>query len=975
MATNTIRIVVEGTAASSGGAQKGAGGSRQVLTELSQIEAQSKNLIDLQNKLRAALRALSVSGQPSEEAQKIANKLKQVNAEVSKWNKLGRENSNTWSNALSSYQFKFNALGNIISNVVSSSVNMMMQLGKTTVTIGKDFEFAMSGVRAITMATDKEFKQLTNDAIRLGGDTLYTATQISKLQEELAKLGFTTEEILSSTNGIVALAAATGEDLAQSALVAGTVIRGFGLDASETTRIVDIMAQAFNASALDLYKFQETMKYVAPVASKTGFTMEEVTAIMARLADQGVIASQAGTSLRNLFLRLADSNSKLSKSIGFTVNNLPQLVVGLENLKNAGLDATKALSLADRYSVTALLALAEQSGGIWELYESISSTSGAAKEMADIRMDNFAGSIEKLTGAWDSLVLSINKSNSVLRAFVDVGTGALEYLSQFILGYQSKVDNAVNDSFEVFKENNNRRDSELKQAYNREAKLQYESYKRGEITINEFKNNTDELDKMYAAESKKLLNSSIENSILRAKEDVKLIEDANLKKNASQQQYYDQLKGYIDKLESYKKDVAQSEIKSLSDIAIEEAEKEKERAQKIADLRIKAMREGLAKELAEMNNFYDDLESDAAEFGITDIDFTVAREEAKLRIIKEWNEKVLKEQKEQRAKLNELNKQEYLSSFAGLGVEKPGTSALMPFREAAKKAWGATDSRELAPSTMKIIAAPEKENFFESIFGKDTLTEDQKQSLKEGFDFIKDQLEQLADKEAEIADRRVEASERALNQKQQELETEIALAEAGFASNVSLKQRELEEAKKEQAKALALQEQALERRRKLEEANQLISLITTSAEIIQNAYNAKDPLVGSIIAGISLAAMWSMWGYSKAKAAEATKYGEGGEIGGNKHSQGGTIIEAEKGEFVVRASAYSKHADLVQAINNDNLNQIYGELNKDLSVSLDDTGTARMLNKHFGRPRVTYHNGYRIEESANRKRIIRYAKL
>jgi hypothetical protein len=197
--------------------------------------------------------------------------------------------------------------------------------------------------------------------------------------------------------------------------------------------------------------------------------------------------------------------------------------------------------------------------------------------------------------------------------------------------------------------------------------------------------------------------------------------------------------------------------------------------------------------------------------------------------------------------------------------------------------------------------------------------------------------------------------------------------QAGYASNVTLKEKELADAKKRQAEALKLQEEAVKKQQQLEAMAQAISLISATANILKN-WSAVP--IGQVLAIAEIAAMWGTFAAAQVKAKELTKYGEGGEIAGKKHSQGGVPINAEGGEFVVKASAYAKNKELVQAINNEDMSNVYRALNQDLSVSLDDSDTARMLGRHFkDKKKVTYFNGYRVEELGNRRRVIRYAKV
>ena len=149
----------------------------------------------------------------------------------------------------------------------------------------RDFEFQMAKVRAISSASESDFKKLSETAQDLGRTTFFTATQVAELQTNFAKLGFTTREILAAQEATLLLATATGSDLGRAAVVAGAAVRGFNLDASETTRVVDVMTLAFNSSALDLEKWQTSMTKVAPIAAGMNIPLEETAAIMGTLTD------------------------------------------------------------------------------------------------------------------------------------------------------------------------------------------------------------------------------------------------------------------------------------------------------------------------------------------------------------------------------------------------------------------------------------------------------------------------------------------------------------------------------------------------------------------------------------------------------------------------------------------------------------------------------------------------------------------
>ena len=267
----------------------------------------------------------------------------------------------------------------------------------------RDFEFQMAKVKAITGANQTQFNMLTKSAQQLGRTTFFTATEVAKLQTNYGKLGFTTGEILKAQEATLALAVATDSDLARAAIVAGAAVRGFGLDAGETQRVTDVMAVSFTSSAMDIEKFQTSMTKVAPIAAAAGISIEATTAVMSKLTDTGIEASIAGTSLRNIFLKMQDSSSDLSKHLGFTVNSSEDLQKALLQLNKEGLSNEEIMGLVDIRQVAAFNTMIRGAENIGELTQKFNSANGALKEMVAIIEDNLEGDLKKLSSAADGL--------------------------------------------------------------------------------------------------------------------------------------------------------------------------------------------------------------------------------------------------------------------------------------------------------------------------------------------------------------------------------------------------------------------------------------------------------------------------------------------------------------------------------------------------------------------------------------------
>jgi len=294
-----------------------------------------------------------------------------------------------------------------------------------------DFESQMAAVQAISGATEEEFKKLKDSAQALGASTVFTASQVAELQEAYARLGFTAEEIISAQSGTIALAAATGESLGSSAETAGSVLRAFGLDAEQTGNVVDVMGASFTSSALNLERFTQSMKFVAPIARAAGFTFEETSAQLAILANNGLSGSLAGNALKNIFLRLGDSNSKLNKSLGRTVQGLPDMINALREMKDESFGLTEATELLDKRSAPAFLTLINNIDGLEEQLDILNNAEGAVSRMAAIRLDTLEGDFTLLKSASEGLGVAIGEVFSgSLRNAVDSLTQFLQNLSK-----------------------------------------------------------------------------------------------------------------------------------------------------------------------------------------------------------------------------------------------------------------------------------------------------------------------------------------------------------------------------------------------------------------------------------------------------------------------------------------------------------------------------------------------------------------
>jgi hypothetical protein len=271
----------------------------------------------------------------------------------------------------------------------------LVAMGGLAVKTFADFEQSMAKVQAVSGATGQQFKTLNQLAKDLGASTRFTATEVSELMLNYSKLGFSAGEIEKITGATLNLALATGEDLAKSAEVAGSTLRAFGLDADQMLRVTDVMAKSFSSSALDLDRFSESMKYVAPVAASAGISIEETSAMLSILANNGVKGSQAGTSLRRIISDLGATGDNVSESIA--------------NLAEKGLNLADAKDEVGRTAQSALLILSKGVNQIKPLTAEYENAAGAAEAMAGIMDDTLQGSMFKLKSAVEGVGISFGE--------------------------------------------------------------------------------------------------------------------------------------------------------------------------------------------------------------------------------------------------------------------------------------------------------------------------------------------------------------------------------------------------------------------------------------------------------------------------------------------------------------------------------------------------------------------------------------
>lgn len=312
--------------------------------------------------------------------------------------------------------------------------------GGLSVKVGSNFEAAMSKVAAVSGATGTDLSRLTEKAKEMGAKTKFSASEAAEAMNYMAMAGWKTEDMLSGVEGIMNLAAASGEDLASTSDIVTDALSAFGLQASDSGHFADILAAASSNANTNVAMMGETFKYAASVAGAMGYTAEDTALAIGLMANRGIKAGQAGTALRSIMTRLAkptketqDAMNKLGISLTDSEGNMKSLDTIMQDLRAgfSGLSedekAATAAALGGQEAMSGLLAIVGASPEEYEkLQSAIANCDGTAEKMAETMQDNLQGSLTILKSSLEGLGIEIYEGmqeplkNAADNAIVDV---------------------------------------------------------------------------------------------------------------------------------------------------------------------------------------------------------------------------------------------------------------------------------------------------------------------------------------------------------------------------------------------------------------------------------------------------------------------------------------------------------------------------------------------------------------------------
>ncbi|MCW6086955.1 MULTISPECIES: phage tail tape measure protein [Clostridium] len=317
-------------------------------------------------------------------------------------------------------------------------------LSVAAIRVGSNFEEGMSKVSAISGATGEDLKKLTEKAKEMGAKTKFSATESAEAMQYMAMAGWKTGDMLNGIDGIMNLAAASGEDLALVSDIVTDALTAFGMSAKDSAQFADLLASAASNSNTNVSMLGESFKYVAPVAGALGHSAKDTAFALGLMANAGIKGSQSGTALRASLTNLANPSKKMAEEmdrLGISLVDSNGKVKEGKALydelrqKFSGLsDAQKTQSAATIFgkeAMSGMLAIINASDEDYnKLYNNLNNSAGAAENMAKVMNDNLKGKVTILKSALEGLgIAAYEKFQEPMKQAVESVTKSIEKLS------------------------------------------------------------------------------------------------------------------------------------------------------------------------------------------------------------------------------------------------------------------------------------------------------------------------------------------------------------------------------------------------------------------------------------------------------------------------------------------------------------------------------------------------------------------
>ena len=333
----------------------------------------------------------------------------------------------------------------------------IVAMGTAATITGMNFEAAMSKVAAISGATGDDLQALEKKAREMGATTQYSATEAAEAFSYMSMAGWKTEDMLSGIDGIMSLAAASGEDLAKTSDIVTDALTAFGMTAGDSGRFADVLAAASSNANTNVSLLGESFKEVAPLAGAMGYSAEDVSTALGLMANAGIKGSSAGTALKNMMANMASPTKAMKGAmdeLGLSLTNndgtMKTLDQVMQDLRSSfdGLDETQQAAYAStifgKEAMSGALAVINASESDYnKLSDAIENSEGSAKEMADTMNNNLSGKLKEMKSAFEEMGLVIYESLkpaleaivSAIKSLADWFNGLSPKMQQLIIGF------------------------------------------------------------------------------------------------------------------------------------------------------------------------------------------------------------------------------------------------------------------------------------------------------------------------------------------------------------------------------------------------------------------------------------------------------------------------------------------------------------------------------------------------------------
>ena len=312
----------------------------------------------------------------------------------------------------------------------------------------------MSEVSAVSGATGKDLEALKDKAKEMGASTKFSASEAAEAMNYMAMAGWNTQQMIDGLPGILNLAAASGESLANTSDIVTDALTAFGLKAEDSSHFADVLAKTSSSANTNVSLMGETFKYVAPLAGTLGFSVEDTALAVGLMANAGIKGSQAGTALKTAIANLAsptDSMKEQMKKLGISITDtngsVKPLITILEELRtkfgklSSAQQSAAASTIFGKESMSGMLAIINASDSDFNsLYENIKNADGAAKDMADTMQDNLQGDLTTLSSALEGVGIKVSEVlEPALRDIVEAITDLFSWLN----GLDDEITNII----------------------------------------------------------------------------------------------------------------------------------------------------------------------------------------------------------------------------------------------------------------------------------------------------------------------------------------------------------------------------------------------------------------------------------------------------------------------------------------------------------------------------------------------------